>query len=156
MLSTLFSGTSHVPAWPLLHIFTNLSSSSRLPDQSCLGSLRSDAICYCLPCLILNTSYTIGQPPPSPYRLQTAIQAICLYCASYLTCRPMIIWLLRTVAALLASLPQQAIQRLTWPKRPSKAADHSAGLPVTQRSTTLWHSTPNEGEALLLKNSNEE
>jgi hypothetical protein len=41
-------------------------------------------------------------------------------------------------------------------KAPSRAADHSASPPVTQHSLTLGHPTPEEGEALLFKNSDEE
>jgi hypothetical protein len=40
---------------------------------------------------------------------------------------------------------------------PSRAADYSAGPPVTQRSATLGHPTPKEGEAPpLFENSDEE
>jgi hypothetical protein len=39
---------------------------------------------------------------------------------------------------------------------PSRAADHSAGPLVTQCSVTLRHSTPEEGEAPLFENSDEE
>ncbi len=39
---------------------------------------------------------------------------------------------------------------------PSRAVDHSASPPVTQRSVTLGHPTPKEGEALLFGNSDEE
>jgi hypothetical protein len=39
---------------------------------------------------------------------------------------------------------------------PSRAADHSAGPPVTQCSATLGHPTPEEGEAPLFENSDDE
>jgi hypothetical protein len=39
---------------------------------------------------------------------------------------------------------------------PSRAADHSAGLSVTQCSAMLGHPIPKEGEAPLLENSDEE
>jgi hypothetical protein len=39
---------------------------------------------------------------------------------------------------------------------PSRATEPSAGPPATLRSATLGRSTPEKGEALLFKNSNEE
>jgi hypothetical protein len=39
---------------------------------------------------------------------------------------------------------------------PSRAADHSASTPVTQRFATLRHPIPEEGEAPLFENSDEE
>jgi hypothetical protein len=38
----------------------------------------------------------------------------------------------------------------------SRAADHSTGPPVTQRPVMLRHPTPEDGEALLFENSDEE